>query len=230
MLTPSGDGVLDLHYGPSAVEIDGRRFCLRASNGMTSGPTIRVAKGDERKVRVHLHNDFTKSDFREIASMMGHSGKSCHDFNLTNLHGHGLHVQPNHATADPDDPCEGEGCAEDKKYHGDHVLHEVPPGESAQYRWDLDEDGIHHEGTDLYHPHVHGSTAIQVMDGAAGALIIEGELDEVAGIAKAKERVMVMTQVPKDHENTVPSKDGEACTEDNLSVTDFGVRPLSAPE
>ena len=98
-------------------------------------------------------------------------------------------MQPNHATPDPADPCEGNGCADGQTYYGDHVLHEVGPGESAQYRWDLDEDGIHHEGTHWYHPYIHGSTAIQVMDGAAGALIIEGELDEIPGIAKAKERV-----------------------------------------
>jgi L-ascorbate oxidase len=220
-LKPNSDGVLELHFGPSAVEIDGRRFCLRTYNGMTNGPTLRVPKGQDRKVRVNLYNDFTKSDFREIASMMGAGPKTCHDFNLTNLHGHGLHVQPNYATDDPADRCEGNGCAPDQKYHGDHVLHEVPPGEVARYRWDLDEDGIHHEGTNWYHPHVHGSTAIQVMDGTAGALIIEGALDEIPGIARAKERVMVMTQVPIDHEHTVALKDGEACTEDNLSVTDF---------
>jgi len=220
-LAPNGDGVRELHYGPSAVEIGGKRYCLRAYNGMTNGPTIRVPKGTDRKIRVKLTNDFTKSDFREIASMMGHGAKSCHDFNLTNLHGHGLHVQPNYATNDPLDPCKGDGCASNGRYYGDHVLHEVEPGQSAQYRWDLDEDGVHHEGTNWYHPHIHGSTAIQVMDGAAGALIIEGDVDEVPGIAKAKERVMMMTQVPIDHEHTVPLQEGEPCTEDNLSVTDF---------
>lgn len=220
-LKPNADGAFELHFGPSEVEIGGKRFCLRAYNGMTNGPTIRVPKGEDRKIRVDLHNDFTKSDFREIASMMGHGTKSCHDFNLTNLHGHGLHVQPNFASADPADPCEGEGCGPDQRYHGDHVLIEVPPGKSAQYRWDIDEDGVHHEGTNWYHPHIHGSTAIQVMDGAAGALIIEGDLDEVPGVAEAKERVMVMTQVPIDDERTVPLKEGEACTEDTLSVTDF---------
>lgn len=220
-VAPNADGVIELHYGPAAVEIGGKRLCLRAYNGMTNGPTIRVPAGQDRKLHINLYNEFTKSDFREIASMMGHGNRSCHDFNLTNLHGHGLHVQPNHATDDPADPCEGEGCAPDQRYFGDHVLHEVGPGESARYRWDIDEDGTHHEGTNWYHPHIHGSTAIQVMDGAAGALIIEGPLDEVPGIAKAKERVMVMTQVAVDHENTVPLKEGEECTEDNLSVNDF---------
>lgn len=218
---PSADGAYDLHFGPSAVEIDDRRFCLRVYNGMPVGPTIRVKKGADRKVRVNLTNEFKKSSYREIASMMGHGRRSCHDYNLTNLHAHGAHVQPNFATDDPADPCKGDGCAPGGKYYGDHVLHEVPPGDHARYRWDLDEDGPHHEGTNWYHPHIHGSTAIQVMNGAAGALIVEGPLDEIPGIAKAKERVMVMTQVPIDHENTKPLKAGEACTEDTMSADDF---------
>lgn len=220
-LTPNSEGVRELRFGPSAVEINGKRYCLRAYNGMAVGPTIRVPRGEGRQVRVDLHNDFTSSDYREIASMMGHGSKSCHDFNLTNLHAHGAHVQPNFATADPADPCEGDGCGPDQRYFGDHVLHEVPPGESARYRWDLDEDGPHHEGTNWYHPHIHGSTAIQVMNGAAGALIIEGPLDGVPGVAKAKERVMVMTQVPINDERTRPLAEGEECTEANLSVNDF---------
>jgi len=220
-LAPGEDGVYELRYGPAAVEIDGRRFCLRSYNGLVNGPTIRIPRGEDRRVHVRLHNEFTRSDHREIASMMGHGTHSCHDFNVTNLHGHGLHVQPEYATDDPSDRCEGRGCAEDGRWNGDNVLHDVPPGASAAYRWDLDEDGVHHEGTNWYHPHVHGSTAIQVMDGAAGALIVEGPLDEVPQIARARERVMVMTQVAIDHENTVPLKDGEECTEDNLSVNDF---------
>jgi L-ascorbate oxidase len=220
-LEANSDGVRELHFGPSAVEIGGKRYCLRAYNGMATGPTIRVPRGTDRRVRVNLYNEFTKNEFREIASMMGHGARSCHDFNLTNLHAHGAHVQPNHATDDPADPCAGDSCAPDQRYYGDHVLHEVPPGQSAQYRWDLDEDGTHHEGTNWYHPHIHGSTAIQVMNGAAGALIIEGDLDDVPGVANARERVMVMTQVPIDHESTTTLKDGEACTEDNLSVNDF---------
>ncbi|AKT42598.1 multicopper oxidase family protein [Chondromyces crocatus] len=220
-LQPDGEGVLQLRYGPSAVEIGGRRFCLRTYNGRLNGPTIRIPRGEARRVRVDLHNDFTKSDYREIAGMMGHGRRSCHDFNLTNLHGHGLHVQPNLATPVPGDACEGSGCASGQRYYGDHVLHEVGPGEMARYRWDLDEDGTHHEGTNWYHPHIHGATAIQVMDGAAGALIIEGALDEMPELTRARERVVVMTQVAIDHENTVPLKEGEACTEDNLSVTDF---------
>ena len=137
-LAPDGDGVRELHFGPSAVEIDGRRYCLRAYNGLPVGPTIRVPRGENRKVRVNLSNDFVNSDFREAQTLGGTGRKSCHDFNVTNLHGHGLHVQPNHATDDPADPCKGNGCAPDQRYYGDHVLdgHErrvhLPGGLSAR--------------------------------------------------------------------------------------------------
>ena len=119
------------------------------------------------------------------------------------------------------DQCFGEGCAAGGRYYGDNVLLEVGQGKVAQYRWDLDEDGVHEAGTDWYHPHIHGSTAIQVINGAMGALIIEGEIDKVPGIAKATERVMVMHQVPIDSEQTVPLADGETCREETLSVNNF---------
>lgn len=220
-LAPNSDGVHELHFAPGVVEINGNRYCLRTYNGMSPGPTIRVPAGDNRKVRVNLYNELTKSDFRETATLGGVGTKSCHDFNVTNLHAHGAHVQPSYATADPSDPCTGSGCGPDSTYHGDNVLHEVPVGETAQYRWDLDEDGTHHPGTDWYHPHIHGSTAIQVMNGVAGALLIGGDIDEVPGIAGARERVMIITQMALDSEYTTTLKDGEACTEDTLSINNY---------
>lgn len=220
-LAANADGVRELHFGPHEVEIDGKRYCLRAYNGMVPGPTIRVPAGSDRRVRVDLFNEHTKSDYREIVGFGGMGEKSCHDFNVTNLHAHGSHIQPNYATADAKDPCTGEGCGPNARYHGDHVLITVDPGKQAKYRWDLDEDGVHHAGTNWYHPHVHGATAIQVSNGASGALIIEGDIDQVPGVAEAKERVMVLNQLPLDSEKTRPLADGESCADDTLSVQDF---------
>jgi L-ascorbate oxidase len=221
-LEPNADGVYELNFGPSEVQFEGKRYCLRVYNGATPGPTIRVPAGTDRKVHVNLHNHFTKPDYRLVGGAFNTSRLGCHDFNLTNLHAHGTHIQPNYASADPADPCMGNGCAPDARYYADNVLIDVGPGESARYRWDLDEDGPHHEGLDWYHPHIHGSTAAQVTNGAAGALIIEGELDTLAGIAKAKERIMILSQVAFGSETTRPLADGESCTEDTLSMNDFG--------
>lgn len=221
ILAPDEDGVLSLHFAPTEVLVGDKRYCVPAYNGQIPGPTIRVPAGEDRRVRVDLHNDFTKSDFREVAGLGANGNTTCHDFNLTNLHGHGLHVQPNYTTPDSGDACKGEGCGPDGRYHGDNVLIEVEAGQRAQYRWDLDEVERHHEGTDWYHPHVHGATAVQVASGAAGALIIEGPTDEIPEIAAATERLMVLNTLPLDADTSRPLAEGESCTEDTLSFRDF---------
>lgn len=220
-LSPNDKGVYELHFKPAAVEIGGKRYCLRTYNGIVPGPTIRVPPGTDRRVHVQLYNEFTQSDYQEINGIDFVGRTTCHDFNLTNLHAHGAHVQPNYATADANDPCTGNGCGPLSAYYGDNVLNMVGPSETAQYRWDFDEDGPHHSGINWYHPHIHGSTAIQVINGASGALIIEGDLDQIPSIKKAKERVMVMNQVPIDSDYATPLKDGEECTEHNISANNF---------
>ncbi len=220
-LTPDADGVYQLRYGPAAVTLEGRRYCLRAYNGSVPGPTIRVRAGADRRVRVNLHNTFTRVDGREVSGMEGHEAPSCHDFNQTNLHFHGGHVQPNFATVDPAHPCTGDGCGPDGKFYGDDVLITVPQSRSAQYRWDLDEDGPHHEGTYWYHPHTHGSTAIQVVNGVAGALIVEGPLDAEPTVSATRERVMMINEIPYSHATAMAMRDGDACNENNLSIDNF---------
>ena len=59
----------------------------------------------------------------------------------------------------------------------DDVLSHVGHAEGVQHRYDLDEDGTHTAGLSWYHPHIHGTTAIQVGGGAAGAYIVRGDLD-----------------------------------------------------
>lgn len=220
-LAANANGVYELNFAPSEVEFEGKRYCLRVYNGSLPGPTIRVPAGMDRKVHVDLHNKFSKSDYRLVGGAFNTSEITCHDFNLTNLHTHGAHVQPNFASADAADPCTGDGCAPDSRYFADNVLHEVGVGESARYRFDFDEDGHHHAGLQWYHPHIHGSTAVQVTNGAAGALIIEGDIDTVPGIAKAKERIMILSQVAFFSETTKPLAEGETCSDATLSVNNF---------
>ena len=63
------------------------------------------------------------------------------------------------------------------------------PDKSRQHEYRIGLD--HPPGAYWYHPHLHGSTAIQVGSGMAGALIIKGEIDQVPEIAAAAERVFV---------------------------------------
>ncbi|MBP2296215.1 multicopper oxidase family protein [Azospirillum rugosum] len=122
-------------------------------------------------------------------------------FNTTNLHTHGLHVSP-------------EG-------NGDNVYVEVlPKGTAASYAngrttfvgefqnvYNLKN---HTPGTFWYHPHRHGSVAIQVASGAAGALIVRGgpgTVDAVPGISGIKEQVLLIQQVVLDRNGELPTFD-----------------------
>lgn len=158
-------------------------------------------------------------------------GDLCHyfDFNVTNLHAHGSHVRPDAAAGGgcvEEDGLRCRGCGADPDagprdcYHADDVLSRVGPGEGVRHRWDIDEDGVHHAGLNWYHPHIHGSTAIQVASGATGAWIVRGALDEIPGIADARERVLVFTTPSIGF---TPLADGEPCDEDHLTVNTFGV-------
>lgn len=94
-----------------------------------------------------------------------------HGNNVTNLHYHGSHVSP--------------------QPHQDYVLLNlypegstgVPTGQDVyavgQYQTDIHPFPWNQaEGTHWYHPHKHGSTALQVLNGMSGAMIIEGPFDD----------------------------------------------------
>lgn len=93
----------------------------------------------------------------------------------TNLHTHGLHVSP--------------------VGNSDNVLMEIAPGDTVDFEFDIPTNGssgLYIPGFYWYHPHVHGNTAIQTGGGMAGALVVEGALDEVPGIAGLPERILVL--------------------------------------
>lgn len=103
-----------------------------------------------RTVRITLNNrledDLNKTDCTNHQNI-----PNC--FNGTNLHAHGLWISPSG--------------------NSDNVLLEIKPGAGFQYEYNVPAD--HPAGTFWYHPHIHGSTAVQVASGMAGALIIQGE-------------------------------------------------------
>lgn len=109
-----------------------------------------------------------------------------HCFNGTNMHTHGLWINP--------------------AGNSDNVLISINPGVDFQYEYNVPAD--HPAGTFWYHPHRHGSTALQVASGMAGALIIEGrrpptekengDIDTLLKPTKTqsfKERVLVFQQI-----------------------------------
>ena len=189
-------------------------------------------------VPAHIHDqcvDPSQDDGCVCKNAAGDVCEHMFDFNTTNLHAHGSHTRPDWARGGAacapvgrdgityacrecgGDLCDGD-LSDDTCYHGDNVLNSVHPATGAQYRWDIDEDGVHHEGLDWYHPHIHGSTAIQVASGATGAWIIRGPVDALPGIAKARERIFVIMTPPVDYE---PLPDGQACDEHHITFNDF---------
>ncbi|NJO13406.1 MAG: multicopper oxidase domain-containing protein [Gammaproteobacteria bacterium] len=74
-------------------------------------------------------------------------------FNTTNLHTHGLWVSPSG--------------------NSDNVLLSINPSVNFEYEYNVPVD--HPAGTFWYHPHLHGTTAMQVGSGMTGALVVYGE-------------------------------------------------------
>src|SRR5882672_7818644 len=111
-------------------------------------PVIDVRPG--QTITMTLHNTLPADP-----SCTAHGGNvnQPHCFNGTNLHSHGLWVSPSG--------------------NSDNVLLSINPGVDFEYIYNLPPD--HPAGTFWYHSHRHGSTALQVSSGMAGALIVHGD-------------------------------------------------------
>ncbi len=190
----AGDKQLDLNivYSDSAIynPATGRkdRVHLRSYVGRDAdptrpyvAPTIEVAPGDT--VRITLNN---KLPADPSCTEADHEPNVPHCFNGTNLHAHGVWVSP--------------------AGNSDNVLLSINPGVSFQYEYNIPLD--HPSGTFWYHSHRHGSTALQVSSGMAGALIIRGnrlpagqangDLDTILlgrDGAPMPERILVLQQI-----------------------------------
>jgi L-ascorbate oxidase len=151
------------------------------ANAPFVSPMLEIKPGDT--IRITLNNKLP-ADPSCINPTGGMNKPHC--FNGTNLHTHGLWVNP--------------------AGNSDNVLLSINPGVSFQYEYNVPSD--HPAGTFWYHTHRHGSTALQVSSGMAGALIIRGDrlptpgasgdIDTLLRPTKAqpfKERVVVLQQI-----------------------------------
>ncbi|MFO1312189.1 MAG: hypothetical protein U1F41_09020 [Burkholderiales bacterium] len=113
--------------------------------------------------------------------------------NSTNLHVHGLHVYPDIYPQPFTPPGQSPNTSNPPKLYGDFVVDDPSRASSPARR------GSTNTGSATIIPpactgitlHLHGSSAMQVGSGMAGALIIEGPIDDVPEIAAAQERVFV---------------------------------------
>lgn len=237
---------------PARVGTDQRQVRVDIANSFKDHD-FRSLKGDDtcackdtagaECVPAHIHDRCIDPSLSDCTCTNG-EGEECEhmfDFNVTNLHAHGSHVRPDFSrggdACEPyneggiafrcrecgSDVCDG-NITDDTCYNGDNVLNAIHPGEGGRYRWDIDEDGTHHTGLQWYHPHIHGTTAIQVVSGAAGAWIVRGELDALDGIKDAKERVMLFSTPSIAGDNGFqPLADGVECTEDTITFNNFSL-------
>ncbi len=145
-------------------------------------PSIVTKPGDT--LRVMLHNKLPPVSTSYDAGCASTEHNTPHCFNGTNLHVHGLNVNPSG--------------------NGDNVLLSINPGVDFEYEYAIAPE--HPAGTFWYHTHRHGSTALQVSSGMAGALLIKGDrvptptsngdLDVLLnGVRNLKERTLVFQQI-----------------------------------
>ena len=184
------DVTLNLTY--LKTTLNGKSVTLRNWAGSIPAPTLRVNVGDT--LRVLVNNLLPPNPpSTEPAMHLRYP-------NSTNLHTHGLHVTP--------------GLVRPGVY-GDYVMDDpnlgVQPGETRQHEYAI---GLGHPpGAYWYHPHLHGSSAMQVGSGMAGTILIKGAIDQVPEIAAARERVFVFQ---------APIYDASGTLEDFSLVADNG--------
>ncbi|MBD2435556.1 multicopper oxidase domain-containing protein [Nostoc sp. FACHB-110] len=171
-------------YNPATRNYD--KVSLRSYVGTNTSnktpyvaPTIEIKPGET--VRINLNN-LLRIDERCI-KIDNQNQPHCINFNRTNIHSHGLWISPTG--------------------NSDNVLSVVDPGVKFQYEYNIPPD--HPAGTFWYHPHLHGSTALQVASGMAGALIVRGDrlpsektngdIDTLLKEANSKERILVLQQI-----------------------------------
>ena len=109
----------------------------------------------------------------------------------TNVHTHGFHVSP--------------------KDNSDNIFLHIGPGETFDYEYHIPAN--HPPGIYWYHPHCHGNTAAQTTAGLTGAIIIQGGLDNVDGIAGLTDRILYVQGSQYDgNGNMVPFEQQSAGT------------------
>jgi FtsP/CotA-like multicopper oxidase with cupredoxin domain len=157
------------------------------------GPTFRVRRGDS--VHITLINGLpadTSTGCMNYPASQPHNGnppvdsmEDCfHGPSDTNIHFHGFHVSPNSPA--------------------DNVLLTIPPGDTFHYAFRIPQ--TQSPGTHWYHPHRHGSVALQVTNGMAGAFIVEGGgLDSLANSLNMREVLVAVQEIDTEPNLMAPT-------------------------
>jgi len=142
------------------------------------GPTLELRRNST--LIIHSHNKLP-SDHPNKENRLNWP----HGFNDYNLHTHGLHVSP--------------------QSPADNVCMTISPGQSFSNRYDIPAN--HPCGAYWYHPHKHGSVALQVGSGMAGTILMRGPFDDQLTEMGVKEYVIVFQNIATDENGVVESQD-----------------------
>ena len=233
---PSGDITRDGHtvmlnlqvekrvneiYNPNNLGGAKDTVSLRSYGGCLSGPLIEVQPGNT--LRMRLDNRLDEADPSCPGGRDPADGSpGC--FNTINVHFHGLHVSP--------------------AGNSDNVLLNIGPKTKFDYEINIPSD--HPSGTFWYHAHRHGSTALQVASGAAGALIVRGnrqyvgtepgDIDTVLRDASGRhipEQIFLFQQIPYacfDEQGNIMTSNGLwICPPGKIGVVENFDTQLSSP-
>jgi FtsP/CotA-like multicopper oxidase with cupredoxin domain len=171
-------------YGGTATQ-SLRAYRLTSANGVNyndsasyPGPTFRIRRGDTVRVllvnRLSNPNNSTCMSYPAANEGLDKFPDCFHGPDWSNIHYHGFHVTPGGT--------------------GDNVLLQIAPGDSFQYSFVVPYDQA--AGTMWYHPHKHGSVAVQVNNAMAGAFIVEGGgLDSLTDRYGMRDILMAVQQV-----------------------------------
>jgi len=185
---PDEDGVTRVTMKFEPINYHGPSFSniIRSWNGEAPGPTLHLQPGGS--LEIELINCQRRPDGP-------YQGLWKNDYaapNTTNIHTHGPHIS-------------GESP-------GDNVFVNLGPENMTIYKYHFDEN--HFPGTFWYHPHFHGSTALQVGQGAAGMMIIEdNELYPVPDMVKNMEDIQMVVQ----HMNLARLQDASRTSKDEVT-------------
>ena len=179
---------LNAQYAAQALTIGGAQAkypgdskklatALRSFNGQYMAPTLVLNLGDTLRIKVNN---------KLPGNVSGQSKLNYLNYqNSTNLHFHGLHVDPGKTI---------DGVYGD--YVVDHPDAGVKPGESRQHQITIPMD--HTNGIYWYHPHLHGSSNVQVSSGMFGAIIVRTAGDKFATSPDIRERVIHVHKLAVD--------------------------------
>ena len=185
--SPGGTSVPTLTCEITTESVGGMSVTGPTYNSRVLGPTFRMAPG-ATAFHVNVVNDFPANPPAQRA------GAFPHDPYTTNLHTHGLTVDPGGIS--------------------DNVYRHMEPGTTSEVLVELLPDQP--SGTFWYHPHKHGSVSYQFLGGMAGFLIVEGgpgSLDDMPEIQAARDIVMGFQTIRTTAQGVVPWV--------NTAATDF---------